>query len=419
MLHVLYPGRPSSGVGPDFQDALLITEDGDFVRGDVEVHIRQRDWRAHGHHLDSRYNHVVLHLFLQGERDKTCLESGTRVPEVLLISPLHTSTSSNSQSGGAIPLGAPPLFLLNGRQIVAAPMESLRLLSLKELEQALDDAGERRFLHKASAMLKRLRGGDAQEILYAGLMEGLGYSRNRNTMLLLAGGLPLRQLRKLMGQRADQLALEALLLGTAGLLPHQSGDSLPIGEARERSGELADIWHSMGEPLAVTAGMWNRSGLRPQNSPERRLVGASCLIEEYWSAGLVDGLRNLVEKGSQTEIEKGLEVGSSGFWANHLDFHHPVAHQAPVLIGRSRAREIVINVLMPFFYARAHLLGDGNLKRRISDLYCRFPPGQDNEITREVKALLMVSNVCRPVVNSARRQQGLIHTYRVLQGQAR
>lgn len=418
MLHVLYPGRPSSGAGPDFQDALLITEEGDFVRGDVEVHIRQRDWRAHGHHLDSRYNHVVLHLFLQGERDKTCLESGAQVPEVLLISPLHSSASSNSRLSGAIPLSAPPSSLPNGRQIVADPMESLRLLSLKELEQALDDAGERRFLHKASAMLEHLRGGDAQEILYAGLMEGLGYSRNRNTMLLLARGLPFRQLRRLTGQRVEPLVLEAVLLGTADLLPHQSGHSLPIGEARERSGELADIWHSMGEPLAVTAGMWNRSGLRPQNSPERRLVGASYLIEEYRSAGLVDGLRNVLEKGSQTEIEKGLEVGSSGFWANHLDFHHPVA-QAPALIGRSRAREIVINVLMPFFYARAHLLGDGNLKRRISDIYCSFPPGQDNEITREVKALLMVSNVCRPVVNSARRQQGLIHMYRVLQGQAK
>ena len=80
---------------------------------------------------------------------------------------------------------------------------------------------------------------------------------------------------------------------------------------------------------------------------------------------------------------------------------------------------MIINVLLPFFYARAHLLGDGDLKRRAIDLYCSLPPGQDNEITREVKALLMSSKASHPVVNSARRQQGLIQIYRVLQGQAR
>ena len=62
----LYPGRPAPGSGPDFQDALLITGAGELVRGDVEVHVRQSDWRSHGHHLDHRYGRVALHLFLQG-----------------------------------------------------------------------------------------------------------------------------------------------------------------------------------------------------------------------------------------------------------------------------------------------------------------------------------------------------------------
>jgi hypothetical protein len=143
------------------------------------------------------------------------------------------------------------------------------------------------------------------------------------------------------------------------------------------------------------------------------------LLEEHWRSGLVDGLRSVVEKGSQREIEKVLEVKTRGFWASHLDFHRPVAQEAPALVGRGRAREMVINVLLPFFYARAHLLGDGDLKQRTINLYRSFPPGQDNEITREVMALMVTSKVSRPVVNSARRQQGLIHMYRVLQGQAR
>ena len=66
VFQVLYPGRPAPGSGPDFQDALLITGAGELVRGDVEVHVRQSDWRSHGHHLDHRYDRVALHLFLQG-----------------------------------------------------------------------------------------------------------------------------------------------------------------------------------------------------------------------------------------------------------------------------------------------------------------------------------------------------------------
>ena len=208
------------------------------------------------------------------------------------------------------------------------------------------------------------------------------------------------------------------MLGAAGLLSHQRGLALPTLKERKYPGELADIWRSMGDLLVVTTGMWDRSALRPQNSPVRRLVGASYLLEEHWRSGLVDGLRYVVEKGSQSDIEKILEVRSRGFWASHLDFHRPVA-QAPALVGRDLARDMVINVLLPFYYARAHLLGDGDLKQRTINLYRSFPPGQDNEITREVMALLVASKVSRPVVNSARRQQGLIHMYRVLQGQAR
>ncbi|MFH1560950.1 MAG: DUF2851 family protein [Chloroflexota bacterium] len=437
-LQVLYPGRPSPGVGPDFLDALLITEEGEFVRGDVEVHIRQRDWQGHGHHRDSRYNHVVLHLFLKNGRNGTWREEGSQVQEVFLNTPLHTpaplkslplaSARLSTPLHTAIPLKSPPHTSIpqesppephpTGRRTIAGPIEGIRALPRKELERALDEAGERRFLGKASAMLERLRRGDAQEELFAGLMEALGYSRNRDTMLLLARGLPFGQLKRTIGPKPDRLALEALLLGAAGLLPHQRGLCLPGWEERRRSGDLTEIWRSMGEPLMVATDMWSRSGLRPQNHPVRRLAGASYLIRKYWHSGLVEGLRATLEKRTPREMEKGLEVESTEFWAHHLDFHRPVA-RAPAMVGRNRAREMVINVLLPFFFARAHLLGDGEMGRRARDLYRSFSPGQDNEITREMKKLLLTSKVSQSVVNSARRQQGLIHMYHVLQRRAK
>ena len=109
---------------------------------------------------------------------------------------------------------------------------------------------------------------------------------------------------------------------------------------------------------------------------------------------------------------------SEGFWAFHMDFHRP-AHGAPALVGAGRAGEILVNVLLPHLYASAHLTGNPELGRRALELYCSAPPCPDNEVTREVKALMAASKGGCPVVNSARRQQGLIHVYRVLQGRGR
>ena len=62
--HVVYPGRPADGAGPDFRDAVFADQDGELVFGDVEIHLDQRDWRTHGHHLDPAYDGVVLHVVL-------------------------------------------------------------------------------------------------------------------------------------------------------------------------------------------------------------------------------------------------------------------------------------------------------------------------------------------------------------------
>jgi hypothetical protein len=260
-------------------------------------------------------------------------------------------------------------------------------------------------------------GGDAREALYAGLLEALGYSRNRSPMLQLAQGLPLGRLQRLVGPGADRMALEALLLGAGGLLPRHRGLRLSGREEQRHSRELERLWCSGGKPLVVIGGEWVTSGVRPQNWPVRRLAGASFLIARYWESGLLEGLKAVVERGTWRELERSLAVESTGFWASHRDIHIPGARPG-ALVGRGRAREMAINVLLPLFFARAHLQGERELGQRSLTLFRRFPPGQDNEITREVRGLLLTSRKRQPVINSARRQQGLIHLYHVLQGRA-
>ena len=402
-VQVLYPGRPAPGSGPDFRDAVLITPGGELVRGDVEVHVLQSDWQGHGHHADARYENVVLHLFLRGRNAAEATAVGARQVRIDAVPP--PAAHAPSRAGE------------RGRPPAAAPLQRLLSLPRPRLEQALDEAGDRRFLRKASAMMARMRDGDAREVLYGSLLEALGYSRNRGPMLRLARGLPLAKIVALAGVQSDQLSLEALLLGAAGFLPHQRGPLLLTPEGEARAAELSARWRAAGLRPVLGPGEWDRTGIRPPNSPLRRLAGAAAILARCLGEGLQQTLLNLAGAGSAADVCRAFQVEGDAFWAAHLDFHRP-AFGAPALIGAGRAGEMLVNVLLPHLYATAHLAGDAELGRRARELYRGAPPCPDNEVTREVKALMAASKGGCPVVNSARRQQGLIHVYRVLQGRA-
>ena len=151
-LQVLYPGRPSPQAGPDFRDSLLATEEGELIRGDVEVHLRQGDWVGHGHHQDPRYRDVVLHLFLQGKRSGALPEIGAQVQEVALGMPQPAALLEKAPRASRRP----------ETRHRAAPLERLRTLTSKELERVLDEAGESRFMTKALGMMERIRRGDPE-----------------------------------------------------------------------------------------------------------------------------------------------------------------------------------------------------------------------------------------------------------------
>jgi hypothetical protein len=75
------------------------------------------------------------------------------------------------------------------------------------------------------------------------------------------------------------------------------------------------------------------------------------------------------------------------------------------LIGRGRAREMVVNILLPFSFAWE----EGELKEHALELYRSYPLLDENQITRQMSRQMFVGS---GMVNSARRQQGLIHLYK-------
>ena len=389
---VIYPGRASTTAGPDFRDAVLVEEGLGVVRGDVEIHVTQGDWRSHGHAGDPRYNGVVLHAVGGPGGEDTVLRSGQRAPVVSL------DTLWGVRGGVGTGTG---IWALMGGWGYAMPETA------QELGALLDRAGDDRYLSKSGRYGEALATENPDQLLYSAFMEALGYSQNRGPFLDLAARVTCADLDCVCaGLEGPErvAAIEARLLSAAGL-DHRARSTVP--------------------PIA-----WHLFRVRPQNHPRRRIAGFARVLEPFLSRpgaapsawqgkGLVGGTAELLRNPP--------ERGEKGRWSTLvkvLTGSHPAAQdtgtpgQKPV--GSGRARDMVVNCVLPFIHAWARSRGDRELEEQSLEEYRRLPRLQENEITREMGRLasegLPDEADWRRVVDGARRQQGLVHLHRVMSG---
>ncbi len=82
-------------------------------------------------------------------------------------------------------------------------------------------------------------------------------------------------------------------------------------------------------------------------------------------------------------------------------------------IGRGRARDLAVNVVLPFLCALGRGSGGGPSSRDCLALYQRFGKLQENDLTREMTGQL-VDPAWGGVLTTARRQQDLLHLHSLL-----
>ncbi len=376
-VQIIYPGRENRDCGPDFVGAVIAAEDGGLLVGDVELHLKAADWKSHGHGRDPRYNQLVLQVVWEGE-----------APVVL-------------QNGRAVPT-------LSLRHRLAGPLEEVRRwacldmvpdepchdalgrLGDDELGRLLDEAGEERFRLKAGRFAAAMGEQPPAQVLYQGIMAALGYTRNKEQFQELACRLPLATLEGFCRGKPPQeqvAVLRALLLGTAGLLEDDD------------NAEWQQVQRCLGSVKPMNSSCWHLFRVRPENHPARRLTGAACLLARFGDEGLLEGVLRLVEESRSDigRLEADFMVGAEGHrW-----------HGERALIGQGRAREIAINITLPFVFAWAEANAQAGLAEQALWLYRVYPRSGGNEITRSLLKLL--GSKASAVVDSARRQQGLLH----------
>jgi hypothetical protein len=392
LVSVIYPGRTNGDNGPDFRDAVIVNKS-HLTKGDVEVHVKSSDWYSHEHHADAAYNNVILHVVMWHDcNSSTLLQSGKPVPVLCLAKALR-------HQAYLLPYQLPCSQILDH-------------VDRQTLGKLLNTAGEERFKQKAryfqAEILRFAQKEKAGQVLFRGMMRALGYAKNTKPFEDLADRMPLNSIESREGLALKQ----ALLLGAAGLLPSQRWQGKFAREKEVQ--ELEQIWQSAGKKVKpMKESDWNFSHIYPNNSPVRRIVAQSYLIERYCEGKLLAGILQLVKEAPMPKghhmLENGLTVAGDGYWRDHFDFDVRSKTKISALLGNSKAGEIIVNVILPFAFSWGKMFNEPELMKKVMELYNSYPKLTENEITRHMAKQLCLKE---PPDFTACHQQGLIHVFR-------
>lgn len=393
-LAVIYPGWRAGSWGPDYRGALLLL-DGSVVRGDVEVHVRERDWHLHGHGADPAYDSTALHVVYHAERALPVVRpDGTVVPTVALAEWL-----------------AQPLGLLRARWEAApgAQSEPAACRTTAEAIPLLERAGLDRFAAKSARFEGDLACVDPLQALWAGLLETLGYAWNSAPFRKLADRMPAGEATAIAQLDGPQ-ALLAILLGEAGLLGCQRG-RFPLDRFTEA---VEQRWRATGRTGPSPPLGWRWMGSRPGNGPVRRVAAAAALALDSGRWPLVEpiqvALQELPPVRAASALRRLLVREGDDYWRRHSDLGRPMARPA-ALLGGGRAADAVVNAVLPWAAALGRARGDLALAEAAEAAYRAHPPLASNQVVRHMSQQVVGAHPGGALA-SACRQQGLIHLYR-------
>lgn len=428
--------------GPDFKNARIRVGNLTYV-GDIEIDTNYNDWKAHGHSIDNKYNKIVLHACLHNKYDQPFVytKDGRKVHTINLSEYIDDSKLDVIEDTVETTDDGSSHFLKCA--------ESVGDIDYKVKEKFLSELGLSRLDKKCKRIYSRLKelaylkemhikepviGYELtkeadeksfspedfndrelwEQLFYELIFEALGYSKNKNIMLRLAQAADMPFLRKLGLDDQFTDRVEAALYHIGGLIPQN--DSYPGVEIEDYIRKLEEHWDNIRriyDSEIFDDTQWHFFKLRPQNFPTIRVAGGVRLIKEIMYGNLIDVL---VKKISEIRnfnvliniLRSILVVRSDGFWKHHYVFDKPASGEIKYFVGVSRADEIIINVVIPFFVVYFDVFGDEQLGKKVFKIYSFFQQKSENKIVHEVAENLELTNLTKKTVY----QQGMIELFR-------
>lgn len=457
---ILSAGTPNTDGGPDFLNARISIGKVVF-HGDVELHINAEEWLTHKHDADPHYNKVILHVVLTADPLSPPARTASRRAIPLLV--LHPFLDEKFQSAWLRALAdehagkvqalacaelndhVPTNVITNWLERLATERIELKVRRFEERAKQLVDETR----HIVREPYPRYYGNPAEipppkneyakkdfadkslweQLLYEGIMEGLGYAKNTTPFLALARSMRLNFLRKRSMNQRDTIM--ALLFGAAGLLP--SAKDIESKEGRLYVLRLKTLWKSLRQDFKgqlLNEADWLFFRLRPSNFPTARLAAMSFILPNLFGEHAFRKLIRIFKDQSLSSKERIASLHSffsfqpDEFWRQHFHFTGKAKStkrnvekaiepmqtaKAGIALGSSRINDILVNAVVPIVLLYGRIFKDAAISKHTRSLLAALPASQENSITEIIQEQVMKE---KRKLNSAQAQQGSIQLYR-------
>ncbi|MCP4640363.1 MAG: DUF2851 family protein [bacterium] len=401
---VVSPGWWNQAEGPDFKGAQ-IEFNGRLRGGDIEIHLDHGAWRQHGHHQDDRYNNVILEVVYSATTPARLSATSQGKPVPCLLLGQFLADDDMLALVDRLPVDDYPHD---------APMTHGTCADIARTQGAacvahmLNLAGDWRLVNRAAAFRHRMDQIGADQTVYEYFLTACGFSRYKSHFRLIAQQLPYDRVRQLA--RRDPMLVETALLQIAGLLP----GSLPEDAASvPHFARLHTVRRESLSGLRKLPLSWSRTGVRPNNYPERRLAGAARVIARTATDGIADTLRHIwlddLSVRKRRRAFEDLFPPAMGFWADHCTWTGKQLSKPIAMLGPGRVRSIIGNVFVPAGLARARETRDRRLEETVAAFYGALPKESGNHVYKAMLPRLFGD--VKPPRLTFRTQQGLIQIY--------
>lgn len=352
-IEILHPGHSNTNAGPDFTDARIKIGD-TLWAGNVEIHVNASDWELHNHDKNSAYDNVVLHVV--GKYDKDVYTAkGRKVPTIVL--PVEGKIWDNYQNLINTHSWLPCATLVNN-------------IDNFTVQSWLQTVGFERLHNKVDQIRLNLSSttNDWDEVFFRFLVQSFGFHVNTVPFCLLANHTPYKVVKK---HGSNIIELEALLFGQAGFLFDDYSDDAYYNELKK----IYTFLQAKYNLKNIDVHLWKYLRLRPVNFPTIRIAQLASLLYKNQ-----EFLSNIIRVGTLEELQNLINCTTSKYWHTHYLFNR-LSKNAEKPLGITSANSIIINTIIPFYFAYGEINGKDNLKERALEFSEQLPSEKNSIVT--------------------------------------
>jgi len=324
-MEIVSPGMRNVDEGPDFYNTR-VKIGGTLWVGNCEIHVFSSDWYKHEHHLNPLFDNVILHVVYKNDQP-TVNSKGIEVPtielsfdvELLKIYQHYNSIQSDIRCKDYLRKVEPDYITSLLSKVIAE-----RLIERAQLIRRILDSNHN----------------DWESCAMIWLGKAFGFKVNETPFEMLMRSVPMPVLQR----TAYQLpALEALLLGQAGLLHENFQEEYPQQLYREYN-----FLRKKYNLTPMDGHIWKKMRIRPANFPAVRVAQLAAFIHKHPAF-----FQQLLEIKTSKEVFSFFNVTASAYWDNHYQFDVLSKH-FPKKLSRSSVLLLTINTLVPLMFAYGH-----------------------------------------------------------------